>query len=210
VSGLIVLVVLVVLLVIAGLWVAGIHNGLVRLRNLVLEAWRLIDLELARRHELVPNLVQTVQSHSWPDRSPLDAVVAARAAAVATGSRAAVGPVSGRAADEGALTAALGRLFAVAGARPELQVDQNFLALQTELADIEDRVAAGRRFYNANVRELNSRLDSFPSNVLSGPFQVARADYFELRDAAPQVSRVGSAVPAPVGPGDRPVPGSAR
>jgi LemA protein len=196
VAGLIVMIVVVALLVVLGLWVAGVYNGLVRLRNLVQEAWRQIDVELKRRHDLIPNLVETVKGYASHEREALDAVVAARAAAVTPN-----GSLQQQAVQESALSMALGRLFAVAEAYPNLKANHNFLALQTELTETEDRVAAGRRFYNANVRELNTRVESFPSNVFAGVFHFARADYFEIVDAAqravPQVSFGGPAASAP-------------
>lgn len=195
-AGLIVMIVLVVLSVILGLWAAGVYNGLVRLRNLVQEAWRQIDVELKRRHDLIPNLVETVKGYASHERETLDALVAARAAAVTPN-----GGMQQQAEQEGALSAALGRLFAVAEAYPNLKADHNFLALATELTETEDRVAAGRRFYNANVRELNTRVESFPSNLFAGVFHFARADYFEIADAAqravPQVSFGGPVAPLP-------------
>jgi LemA protein len=199
VAGLIVVIVIVVLLVILGLWAAGVYNGLVRLRNLVQEAWRQIDVELRRRHDLIPNLVETVKGYASHERQTLDAVVAARAAAVTAN-----GSMQQQAEQEGALSAALGRLFAVAEAYPNLKANHNFLALQTELTETEDRVAAGRRFYNANVRELNTRVESFPSNLFAGVFHFARAEYFEIADAAqravPQVGFGGPASPLPASP----------
>lgn len=191
-AGLIVMIVVLAVLVILGLWAAGVYNGLVRLRNLVQEAWRQIDVELKRRHDLIPNLVETVKGYASHERDTLDAVVAARAAAVTPNTS-----VQEQAVAEGALSASLGRLFAVAEAYPNLKANQNFLALQTELTETEDRVAAGRRFYNANVRELNTRVESFPSNLFAGAFHFRRADYFEITDATqrvvPQVSFDGSA-----------------
>jgi LemA protein len=221
VSGLIVLIVLLVLLVFLGLWAVGVYNGLVRLRNLVQEAWRQIDVELKRRHDLIPNLVETVRGYAGHERATLDAVVSARAAAAQPSSS-----VQEQAAQEGALSAALGRLFAVAEAYPDLKANQNFLALQTELTETEDRVAAGRRFYNANVRELNTRVESFPSNVFARVFHFQRAEYFELLDAAqreaPQVSfgappvgsgqsqpSVGAGGTQPLPAGEYTVPGAA-
>lgn len=189
---LIFLIVLLVLVVAVVGWVIATYNGLVRLRNLVQEAWRQIDVELKRRHDLIPNLVETVKGYASHERETLDAVVRARAAAVSPGSTPAQ-----QAAQENVLNAALGRLFAVAEAYPDLKANQNFLELQRELTSTEDRIAAGRRFYNANVRELNTKVESFPSNVLAGMFHFAKADYFEVEDAAqreaPQVSFGGSA-----------------
>lgn len=176
---LIVLVVLLALVVIFVLWAAGVYNGLVRLRNLVQESWRQIDIELGRRHDLIPNLVETVRVYAGHERQALDSVVAARTAALAGG-----GSVPQQAAAEGALSAALGRLFTVAESYPDLKANQNFLALQAELTETEDRVAAGRRFYNANVRELNTRVEPFPANLFASVFRFGHADYFEITDAS--------------------------
>lgn len=176
-TGLITLVVVMVLVLIAGLWAAQVYNGLVRLRNLVQESWRQIDVELSRRHDLVPNLVETVKGYAAHEQQALDAVVEARAAAAAPGS-----PVPQQAVAEVALSSALGRLFAVAEAYPTLKANQNFLALQAELTETEDRVAAGRRFYNANVGELNTRIEAFPSSAFARVFGIQPAEYFEVMD----------------------------
>jgi LemA protein len=192
-AGLIVTLVVVIVVIVALLWVAGSYNGLVRLRNLVQESWRQIDVELKRRHDLIPNLVETVKGYAAHERETLEQVVQARAAAVTPNSS-----VQDQAVKEGALTAALGRLFAVAEAYPVLKANENFLALQSELTDTEDRVAAGRRFYNANVRELNTRVESFPSNLIAGAFHFTRADYFEVQDAAQrEAPQVGFGRPVP-------------
>jgi LemA protein len=206
VAGLIALVVVLVILGIAGLWAAGVYNGLVRLRNLVQESWRQIDVELTRRHELIPNLVETVQGYTRHESQVLQAVVEARSSAVAQGAS-----VQQQAVAEGALSTALGRLFAVGEAYPNLKADQNFLALQAELTETEDRVAAGRRFYNANVRELNTRVEAFPSSLFATAFAVRQADYFEIMDAAArQVPAVRFDRPVTRGEyGDPPGPGPA-
>lgn len=167
------------------LWGVLIYNGLVRLRNLVQEAWRQIDVELHRRHDLIPNLVETVQGYAAHERQVFERVTAARAAAVGP----AAGPAQ-QAANENALSRALGGLFAVAEAYPQLRASENFLQLQTELATTEDRIAAGRRFYNANVRELNTKVEQFPSNLVAGMFGFTRAEYFEIDDDARAVPRV--------------------
>ena len=193
--GVIVLIVVIILVVVLAGWAISAYNGLVRLRNLVQESWRQIDVELHRRHDLIPNLVETVKGYAAHERDTLEAVIAARNAAVAPGSS-----VQDQAAQENMLSATLGRLFAVAEAYPQLRANENFLALQRELTDTEDRIAAGRRFYNANVRGLNTKVESFPSNIVAGMFHFARADYFEADDpvvrAAPSVS-FGSTPPAP-------------
>jgi LemA protein len=185
VAGIIGLIVVVALLAVLGLWVIGIYNGLVRLRNLVQESWRQIDVELTRRHDLIPNLVETVRGYATHERDALDSVVAARSSAVAAGST-----VPEQAVAEGTLSSSLGRLFAVAEAYPQLKANQNFLALQTELTETEDRVAAGRRFYNANVRELNTRVESFPSNLFARTFGIRQAEYFEVVDSAARLAPV--------------------
>lgn len=198
-AGLIVMIIVVALLVVLGLWAAGVYNGLVRLRNLVHEAWRHIDVELTRRQDLIPNLIETVARYAGSERDTLDAVVAARAAVIAPSPS-----VRQQAEAEGALSAALGRLFAVAEGYPNLKADQNFLSLQAELIDTEDRVAAGRRFYNANVRELNARVESFPSTLFAGIFHFRRADCFEIADsrrvAAPQAGLGSAAASSAVRP----------
>jgi LemA protein len=186
VSAWIVILIVVVLVVLVVLWAVFTYNGLVRLRNLVQEAWRQIDVELTRRHDLIPNLVETVKGYASHERETLDAVVRARAAATAPGAS-----VAQQAQQEGELSQALGRLLAITEAYPDLKANQNFLALQNELGQTEDRIASGRRFYNANVRELNTKIESVPSNIIAGFGHFERADYFEAEAqsrSAPQVS----------------------
>ncbi|QTE29624.1 LemA family protein [Pengzhenrongella sicca] len=178
-AGTIALLVIVALVVIAGFWAIGAYNGFVRLRNLVQEAWRQIDVELHRRHDLIPNLVETVKGYAAHERGVFDEVTRARAAATGAGSSPAA-----QAQQENALTQALGHLFAVAENYPVLRASENFQQLQAELTNTEDRIAAGRRFYNANVRMLNTKVESFPSNVIAGAFHFARAEYFEIEDPA--------------------------
>ncbi|HEY0186623.1 MAG TPA: LemA family protein [Cellulomonas sp.] len=180
----VILVVVVVLLVLG--WAVAQYNGFVRLRNLVQESWRQIDVELHRRHDLIPNLVESVKGYAAHERGVFDEVTAARAAA----SGAAAGPAA-QAAQEAALSQALGRLFAVAEAYPALRASESFQQLQAELTNTEDRIAAGRRFYNANVRELNTKVETFPPNLIASMFGFVRAEYFEAADptvrAVPQV-----------------------
>lgn len=172
-------IVIIAILVIVGVWAVAQYNGLVKLRNLVQEAWHQIDTELQRRHDLIPNLVETVKGYAAHERETFEAVTAARAAAAAPGA----GPAQ-QAQNENILTQALGRLFAVAEAYPELKANQNFLALQQELTNTEDRVAAGRRFYNANVRELNTKIETFPTSIIANMFKFLKAEYFETEDPA--------------------------
>ncbi|WP_066586722.1 LemA family protein [Cellulomonas timonensis] len=180
------LVVLAVLVVIVLVWAIAQYNGFIRLRNLVQESWRQIDVELHRRHDLIPNLVESVKGYAAHERGVFDEVAQARSAASAAGAT-----PGAQAAQENVLTQALGRLFAVAEAYPVLRASENFQQLQLELTSTEDRIAAGRRFYNANVRTLNTKVESFPSNVIANMFHFTRAEYFETDDpavrAVPQV-----------------------
>lgn len=193
----IVLLVLLGVVLVAVLWGVATYNGFVRLRNLVQEAWRQIDVELHRRHDLIPNLVETVKGYAAHERAVFDEVTTARASAAAPGS----GPAQ-QAQQENVLTAALGRLFAVAEAYPQLRANENFLALQAELTNTEDRIAAGRRFYNANVRQLNTKVETFPPNIIAGWFGFARAEYFETEDPAVRaVPSVSFGTASPSGPG---------
>ena len=180
--ALIVIGVIVVLLI---LWAVGVYNGLVKLRNLVQEAWRQIDVELKRRHDLIGNLVETVKGYAAHERGTLEDVMKARSAAMASGQSPAQ-----QAASEGVLSQALGRLIAVAEAYPDLKANQNFLALQAELTSTEDRIASARRYYNANVRELNTRVETVPSNMVAGMFNIGRAEYFEVEGAEREAVRV--------------------
>jgi LemA protein len=168
----IVIAVIVVLLV---LWAVGVYNGLIKLRNLVQEAWRQIDVELKRRHDLIGNLVETVKGYAAHERGTLEDVMKARSAAMAGGQSPAQ-----QAQSEGLLSQALGRLIAVAEAYPDLKANQNFMALQNELTATEDRVASARRYYNANVRELNTKVETVPSNTVAGMSNIGRAEYFEV------------------------------
>ena len=199
------LIVVLVLVVLVARWGVTSYNRLIRLRNLVQEAWRQIDVELTRRHDLIPNLVETVKGYASHERGTLEDVMKARSAAMSGGQSPA-----DLAQNENVLTQALGRLFAVAEAYPDLKANQNFLALQQELASTEDRIASGRRYYNANVRELNTKVESVPSNIVAGLAHIGRAEYFEAEGAereAPQVSFGGPGAGAGrIGPGGSSAP----
>jgi len=167
------------IIVVVVLYVMGTYNGLVRLRQHVRESWSGIDTELKRRYNLIPNLVETVKGYASHEQETLDRVISARAKAVdSTGS-----PAS-QARDENALVGALRQLFAVVESYPDLKANQNFLQLQGQLTDTEDRIQAARRFYNANVRDLNTRIEVFPSNVIANLFSFKKEEFFELEDAA--------------------------
>jgi LemA protein len=151
--------------VLAG-WALVAYNRLVRQRNQVQASWAQIDVQLKRRHDLIPNLVETVKGYAAHERGTLDAVVAARNNAVAAAAR---DPgVGGRAAAESVLTQTLGRLFALAEAYPDLKANQNFAALQGELANTEDKIAYARQFYNSAVQTYNTSVQSLPTNVVAG------------------------------------------
>ena len=191
---------LVVLLVV---WVVGMYNGLIRLRNRVEEGWRQIDVELKRRHDLIPNLVETVKGYAGHERGTLEEVMRARSAAMAGGQSPAHA-----AETEGMLSQALGRLIAVAEAYPDLKANQSFLSLQAELSSTEDRIASSRRYYNALVRELNTKVESIPTNVVAGMAGIRRAEYFETPAVEAQVPQVdfgtGAARTTPVGGSTQP------
>ena len=172
-------IIIIAIVAIIALWAVGQYNGLVKLRNLVKEAWKQIDVELQRRHDLIPNLVETVKGYATHEKGTFEEVTRARAAASSPGS----GPAE-QAAQENILTQALGKLFAVVENYPELKANVNFQQLQAELTNTEDRIAAGRRFYNANVRTLNTKVETFPTNIIAGMFGFKQAEYFETADEA--------------------------
>ncbi|HET7311725.1 MAG TPA: LemA family protein [Mycobacteriales bacterium] len=179
-TGLWVILAIVVLVLLA--FVAS-YNRFVRQRNLVQESWRQVDVELKRRHDLIPNLVEAVRGYATQERTVLQSVTEARASAMQTMQASSAG-VAAQAQAETQLGRALGNLFAVAENYPDLKSSQNFLALQQQLAETEDRIAAGRRFYNNNVRALNTRVEAFPSSIVAGMFGFTKADYFEVDDPA--------------------------
>ena len=160
--------------------VVGIYNGLVRLNVRADNAWSDIDVQLKRRHDLIPNVVETVKGYAAHERQTLEAVVNARARAV---SAQGAGPAE-RGQAEGALTGALRGLFALAEAYPQLRATENFSQLQATLATIEDAVQNARRYYNAVVRDLNTRVQQFPSNLVAGMFGFKNREFFEIPDAA--------------------------
>ncbi|OFE15285.1 hypothetical protein BA895_05960 [Humibacillus sp. DSM 29435] len=162
------------LVVLLGIGGVVMYNGLIGLKNRVEEGWRQIDVELKRRHDLIPNLVETVKGYASHERGTLEEVMQARSAAMNGG-----GTPAAAAQAEGQLSQALGRLMAVAEAYPDLKANQGFLALQNELTSTEDRIASSRRYYNALVRELNTKVESVPSNLVAGIAGVHKAEYFE-------------------------------
>jgi LemA protein len=172
--------------------VATSYNRFVSQKNLIRDSWANIDTELKRRYDLIPNLIETVKGYASHEREIFEEVARTRSmAAGATGSPAA------QAAAEGPFMAALGKLFAVAENYPDLKANQNFLALQGELTNTEDRLQTARRFYNANVRDFNRRIQAFPSTFIARMFNFKEAEFFEIDDATrqagpPQVSFAGT------------------
>jgi Uncharacterized conserved protein len=166
---------LVVVLVIA--WALTAYNKLVRQRNQVDAAWAQIDVQLKRRYDLIPNLVETVKGYAAHERGTLDAVVQARNSAV-TAAGGGAGPAQ-RAQAENALTQTLGRLFALAEAYPNLKANQNFLGLQSELASTEDKIAYARQFYNSAVQTYNTSTQSIPTNIVAGIGGFRARDLFQ-------------------------------
>lgn len=194
--------IIVAVLVVLAIAVIASYNRFVRQRNLVQESWRQVDVELTRRHDLIPNLVETVKGYATQERTVLQSVTEARAAAV-TASQSAASGVAAQAQAENTLGRALNGLFAVAENYPDLKSSQNFLALQQQLAETEDRIAAGRRFYNSNVRALNTRIEAFPSSFIGWLFNFRKADYFEVDDPAvraPVAVDFSSLSPSPAPP----------
>ncbi len=154
----------------------GIYNGLVGLRNQVKNAWAQIDVQLKRRYDLIPNLVETVKGYAKHEREVFEQVSQARAAAQGVAN---AGPAA-RAAAEGGLSQALGRLFAVAEAYPELKANQNFLALQEELTSTENKISFSRQFYNDSVLRYNNQTQMFPSNIVAGMAGFKASEFFEV------------------------------
>ena len=183
---LIILLIPLALLVLALLWIVGGYNGLVRLRNQLENAWAQIDVQLKRRHDLIPNLVETVKGYAKHEAGTLEKVIQARNIAVSAKS------VGDRAEAENILTGALKSLFAVAEAYPDLKANQEFMRLQEELTSTENKVAFARQFYNDTVMTYNTQIQVFPTNVLASMFNFGRRDFFEVKPEeerdAPKVS----------------------
>ncbi len=176
------IIILVVLVVIIGGTIL-IYNGLVQRRLRVDEAWAQIDVQLKRRHDLIPNLVNAVKGYMGFEQRVLENVTNARAGAIAAGSQ---GPAQ-QAAAENALTASLRSLFAVVENYPDLKANQNVLALQEQLTTTENQISFSRQHYNASVLEYNTSIATFPSNMLAGPFGFTRREFFEAEPEASQV-----------------------
>lgn len=172
-AGLILLIVAVVVVV----WAIAVYNGLITLKNRVEEAWSDIDVQLKRRYDLIPNLINTVKGYAAHEKELLEKVTQARAAAMGAQT-----PHDKEQA-ENMLSGTLKSLFAVAENYPDLKANQNFLELQRELTDTEDKIQAARRFYNGNVRDFNTKIEVFPSNIVANMLKFAKREFFEAEEA---------------------------
>lgn len=161
-----------------GVWVAAIYNGFILLKNRTDEAWSDIEVQMKRRYDLIPNLVSTVKGYAAHEKTVLENVTKARSQAMQAGT------MEEHAKAENFLTGTLKSLFAVSESYPDLKANQNFLELQRELTDTEDKIQASRRFYNGNVRDLNTKIESFPSNIIANIFNFAKREFFELTEEA--------------------------
>ena len=168
--------IIIVILVIIVLWFFFTYNGFVTGRNRAEEAWADIEVQLKRRYDLIPNLVNTVKGYATHESSAFEKVTEARSKAMGAQG------TPGAAQAEGELSGTLKSLFAIAEAYPDLKANTNFLSLQTELSDTENKIQAARRFYNGNVRDYNTKLDVAPSNVVGHMFGFQKKDYFDLAD----------------------------
>ena len=200
--------VIIAIIVVAGISLAVSYNRFVSQRQLIRNAFANIDTELRRRYDLIPNLVETVKGYAGHEREVFEEVARTRSAAAATSGQS----PAAQAAAEGPFVAALGRLFAVAENYPQLKANQNFLALQAELSNTEDRIQASRRFYNANVQSYNRRVQSFPSAFVARTFGFGEEQFFEIpsteRAAVGEAPRVdfGFREGGTPGPGAAPTP----
>ncbi len=160
-------------IIVLALWFVAVYNGLVTLKNRVEEAWSDIDVQLKRRYDLIPNLVETVKGYARHESETMERVVSARAAAMGAQS------TEEKARAENALSGTLKSLFAIAENYPDLKASQNFLQMQSDLKDAEDKIQAARRFYNANVRDFNTKIGLFPNNLAAGRMTFKKYEYFE-------------------------------
>lgn len=177
------LILTVVIIVIVGGMIA-IYNGLIRLKNRVDEAWSDISVQLKRRYDLIPNLVSTVKGYAAHEKEVFEKVTEARTRAMGAGT------AGDKAQAENMLSGALKSLFAVAEAYPDLKANQNFLELQRELTDTEDKIQAARRFYNANVRDFNTKIEIFPSNIIAGILNFTKREFFGIEEGEKEPVKV--------------------
>jgi LemA protein len=173
------IVVLVIIVALAAL-IIGMYNGLIRLKNRVEEAWSDIDVQLKRRYDLIPNLIETVKGYASHEKETFEKVVQARSAAMSAQES---GDTKKQAEAENMLSGTLKSIFALSENYPDLKANQNFLELQQELSDTENKIMASRRFYNSNVRDFNTKLEVFPTNMIGNMLGFKSRDYFEAEES---------------------------
>ncbi len=176
--------ILIIIIAFLALWAIAIYNGLIKLKNRVDEAWSDIDVQLKRRYDLIPNLINTVKGYASHERELFEKVTEARTAAMG-----AQNPADKEKA-ENALSGTLKSLFAVAENYPDLKANQNFLELQRELTDTEDKIQASRRFYNGNVRDFNTKIEIFPNNIFAGILNFTKREFFQADASEKEVVKV--------------------
>ncbi len=176
--------ILIIIIIAIILWIIAIYNGLIRLKNRVDEAWSDIDVQLKRRYDLIPNLVNTVKGYATHERELFEKVTEARTRAMNAGTAA------DKAQAENVLSGTLKTLFAVSENYPDLKANQNFLELQRELTDTEDKIQAARRFYNGNVRDFNTKIEVFPNNIFAGILHFTKRDFFEAGEGEKEPVKV--------------------
>jgi len=170
--------IIIAVVVIIILWLIAVFNRLITLKNRTDEAWSDIDVQLKRRYDLIPNLIETVKGYATHEQGTLQKVIDARSAAMATG-----GNPESKAKAENALSDTLKSIFALAENYPDLKANQNFMKLQDELSDTENKIQAARRFYNGNVRDFNTQIQIFPNNVVNGLLRFKKYEFFEASEA---------------------------
>lgn len=175
------LIIIIAIIVVLVIWAIAVYNSLIKGRNQVDEAWSDIDVQLKRRYDLIPNLVETVKGYASHEKEVFQKVTEARAQALSAEK---AGDPAGVAKAENMLSGALKSLFAVSESYPELKANQNFLELQRDLTDTEDKIQASRRFYNGNVRDFNTSLQVFPRNIVASMFSFKEREFFELENEA--------------------------
>ena len=176
-------VIILIVLGVVALWAIVGYNGLVSLRNRSLEAWSDIDVQLKRRYDLIPNLIETVKGYASHESATLEKVIAARNSAMQVHDSSSAS-LEQKMQAESTLAGSLKSVFALSEAYPDLKANQNFMKLQDELSDTENKIQASRRFYNGNVRELNTKIEHFPSNLIAKMFSFEKREFFEVADAA--------------------------
>lgn len=175
------LIIVLVVLAVLVIWVISIYNGLIKLKNRVDEAWSDIDVQLKRRYDLIPNLISTVKGYAAHESGTFEKVTEARNKAMQAQE---TGDAKTQAEAENMLSGTLKSIFALAENYPELKANQNFLELQRELSDTEDKIQASRRFYNGNVRDYNIKIELFPNNIFAGMLNFTKREFFEISNEA--------------------------